>query len=172
MLQLSSVKLISRLGLASPWCLSSSCHYLEEGDFHRDATDAIAGATPTQRLYCFERSSGKVAAALHWRPDEEHHRLHAIALRGGATGPIGGATTEHVHAAGIFALGVVQYRARAVGGSGAMIAGDDVAGGWGADLKALGFTPRAEGWRLAPAASGSRLSAHAALARIRLTTRR
>lgn len=171
MLQISSGQLVGRLGLFSPWCLSSGCHYLEPDEFHGDSVMTIEDATRSHRIYCFERDSGKVAAAFHWFDDDPNQRLRAIALRGAVTGPVDGTEAQHVHAAGVFALGVVQYRALAAGKSGVLVADTDIEGGWSADLRALGFQSASTGWRKeAPAKWSSRLNARLALARLRVVT--
>jgi hypothetical protein len=169
---LTPTRALRLLGLSSPWCLSSTCQYLEPDRFHGGAAETVALAARDRRLYCFERG-GEVMVGFHWLEDAEGgHHLGAIALRGGADGPLSGEMARRVHAAATFALGVVRYRGRASGGDGTLWADLGVEGAWAADLRALGFLPGPGGWLLGEPRAKSRLGARLASARLRMATRR
>jgi hypothetical protein len=166
-----SLGVLERLGFASPLCISSSCHYLEEDRFYPDAVAAIASAPPERRLYCFERGSD-VLAAFHWDMSSDNNpRLAAVALREDGYGLVDSEDLQRIYAATVFGLGVIQYRDRLEGGSGAFVADDSLISGPMTDLQALGFRHEAGEWRL-DSRSKTRLGALIALSRLRLSTRR
>lgn len=168
------LQLTRRLGLLSPWCLSSACHYLDPEHFHGEAAELVAAADRQSRIYCFERESGEVSAALRWEPTGwGTHRIGAITLRGGEGGALRGPGAEAVHAAAIFALGVIRYREHAAGASGELEVVHDTPGGYSPDLRALGFEPGAIAWHLPkPRTRLRRLGSWLALKRLRIVTRR